>query len=176
MIGSAADCALFLGSCNRRFSPDGKHVHVFDRVTEKFRFSKTKSVAAQTEFYTMKTKDGASERWGESRLAEIDAAVSIFDKLEHADAITREERFRVAAFAGFADSRGTGFRSTTTPLSARHNPEDDAAFLPHFAEVLSAITHVHLEPWMAKNIVLDDLAHLAEGLDENSERDDRSRH
>lgn len=152
----------------RRFSPDGERVHVFDQITGKFRFSKTKNVAAQIEFYTMKTKDGESERWIESRLAEIDAGVGIFDKLERGEPITREERFRVAAFAGFADSRGTGFRSATSPLSARHNPEDDEAFLPRFAEALSAMTGVYLEPWVVKNIVLDDVAHLAEGFDENS--------
>lgn len=152
----------------RRFSPDGERVHVFDQVTGKFRFSKTKNVAAQIEFYTMKTKDGTSERWIESRLAEIDAAVGIFDKLERGKPITREERFRVALFAGFADTRGTGFRRTTPPLSARNNPEDDEEFLPHFAEVLSTVTNVHLEPWVVKSIVCDDVAHLAEGFDENS--------
>ncbi|HEX2833942.1 MAG TPA: DUF4238 domain-containing protein [Thermoanaerobaculia bacterium] len=151
-----------------RFSPDGKRVHIFDQITGKFRFSKPKNVAAQIDFYTMKTKDGESKRWIESRLAEVDAAVGIFDKLERGEEITREERFRVAAFAGFADSRGSGFRSATPPLSARHNPEDDAEFLPHFAEALSAMTDVHLEPWVVKNIVLDDVAHLAEGFDENS--------
>jgi hypothetical protein len=125
-----------------RFSPDGERVHIFDQITGKFRFSKPKNVAAQIEFYTMKTKDGESRRWIESRLGEVDAAVGIFDKLERGEEITREERFRVAVFAGFADSRGTGFRSMTPPLSARHNPEDDEEFLPRFAEVLSAMTRV----------------------------------
>lgn len=152
----------------RRFSPGSERVHVFDQITGKFRFSKTKNVAAQIEFYTMKTKDGASERWIESRLAEVDAAVGIFDKLECGQAITREERWRVAFFAGFADSRGTGFRSTTPPLSARHNPDDDEAFLPRFAEAFGATTGVYMEPCVIKRVVLDDVAHLAEGFDENS--------
>lgn len=151
-----------------RFSPDGERVHVFDQITGTFRFSKPKNVAAQIDFYTMKTKDGESKRWIESRLGEVDAAVGIFDKLERGEEITREERFRIAAFAGFADSRGTGFRSATPPLSARHNPEDDDAFLPRFAEALSTVAGVHLEPWVVKNIVLDDVAHLGKGFNENS--------
>jgi hypothetical protein len=105
---------------------------------------------------------------GGSSRGEVDAAVGIFDKLERGDEITREERFRVAAFAGFADSRGTGFRSTTPPLSACHNPGDDEDFLPRFADALSAMTGVDLEPWVMKNIVLDDVAHLADGFDGNS--------
>jgi hypothetical protein len=154
----------------RRFSPDGERVHVFDRITGKYRFSKTKNIAAQIDFYTIKTKDGTSERWIESRLAEIDASVSIFDKLERGEALTREERWRVAFFAGFADSRGSGFRSTTPPLSARDNPEDDEAFLPRFADALSATTGVILEPWVLKNVIREDVAHLAlaGGFDENS--------
>jgi hypothetical protein len=154
----------------RRFSPDGERVHVFDRITGKYRFSKTRNVGAQIEFYTMKTKDGRSERWIESRLAEIDASVSIFDKLECGEVLTREERWRVAFFAGFADSRGSGFRSTTPPLSARDNDEDDEAFFLRFAYALSATTSVILEPRVLKNVVREDVAHLAlaGGFDENS--------
>jgi hypothetical protein len=154
----------------RRFSPDGERVHVFDRITGKYRFSKTKNVAAQIDFYTMKTKDGANERWIESRLAEIDASVSIFDKLERGEPLTREERWRVAFYAGFADSRGSGFRSTTPPLSARTDGEDDEAFFLRFAYALSVTTGVILEPWVLKNVIRDDVAHLAlgGGFDENS--------
>src|SRR3954452_2481080 len=154
----------------RRFSPDGERVHVFDRITGKYRFSKTKNIAAQIDFYTMKTKDGRSERWIESRLAEIDASVSIFDKLERGGVLTGEERLRVAFFAGFADSRGSGFRSTTPPLSARDNDEDDEVFFLRFAQALSATTGVILEPWVLKNVVREDFAHLAMagGFDENS--------
>jgi hypothetical protein len=154
----------------RRFSPDGERVHVFDRITGKYRFSKTKNIAAQIDFYTMKTKDGRSERWIESRLAEIDASVSIFDKLERGEVLTREERLRVAFFAGFADSRGSGFRSTTPPLSARDNDEDDEVFFLRFAHALSASTGVNLESWVLKNVVREDVAHLAlaGGFDENS--------
>jgi Protein of unknown function (DUF4238) len=99
---------------------------------------------------------------------DIDAAVGIFDKLERGQAITREERWRVAFFVGFADSRGSGFRSTTPPLSARHNPDDDEAFLPRFAEALSATTGVILEPWVLRNLIREEGAHLATGFDENS--------
>lgn len=152
----------------RRFSPDGKRVHVFDQLTGKFRFSGTKRIAAEIEFYTMTTKDGTRERWIESRLRDIDAAVGIFGKLERGEAITREERWRVAFFIGFADSRGPGFRNTTPPLSARDNRQDDEAFLPRFANALAATTGVYLEPWVLKNMVLEDAAHLATGFDENS--------
>jgi hypothetical protein len=154
----------------RRFSPDGERVHVFDRITDKYRFSKTRNVAAQIEFYTMKTKDGTSERWIESRLAEIDAGVGIFDKLERGESFTRDERWRVAFFAGFADSRGSGFRSTTPPLSARSNDEDDEEFFLRFAHALSVTTGVILEPWVLRNVVREDVAHLAlsGGFDENS--------
>jgi hypothetical protein len=154
----------------RRFSPDGERVHVFDRITGKYRFSKTRNVAAQIDFYTMKTKDGTSERWIESRLAEVDAAVGIFYKLERGEPLTRDERWRVAFFAGFADSRGSGFRSTTPPLSARNNDEDDEAFFLRFAHALSVTTGVILEPWVLRNVVREDVAHLAlsGGFDENS--------
>ena len=87
----------------RRFSPDGQRVHVFDQITGKFRFSGTKRIAAEIDFYTLTNKDGGTERWIESRLAEIDAAVGIFDKLERGDATTREERWRVSFYLGFAD-------------------------------------------------------------------------
>lgn len=152
----------------RRFSPDGERVHVYDRLTGRFRFSKTKSVAAQTEFYTVKKRDGAKLRWVEWRLAEIDGAVGTFDELERGEELTREERFHVAIFAGFADSRGVGFRSTAPPLHARHNPEDDEQFIAGFAEVFSRVTKVHLEPWVMKSMVLADVADLAEGFDETS--------
>lgn len=152
----------------RRFSPDGKRVHVFDQLTGKFRFSGTKRIAAEIEFYTMTTKDGTRERWVESRLRDIDAAVGIFGKLERGEAITREERWRVAFFIGFADSRGPGFRSTTPPLSARDNSEDDEAFLPRFANALAATTGVYVEPWVLERMMLEDVAHLATGFDENS--------
>lgn len=134
----------------RRFSPDGKRVYVFDQLTRKLRFSSTKRIAAEIEFYTMTTKEGLSERWIESRLADIDAAVGIFGKLERGEAITRDERWRVAFFIGFADSRGPGFRNATPPLSARDNPEDDEAFLPRFADALAATTGVYVEPWCSR--------------------------
>jgi hypothetical protein len=152
----------------RRFSPDGERVHVFDQITGKFRLSGTKRVAAEIEFYTLTTKDGAHERWIESRLADIDAAVGVFDKLEHGETITREERWRVAFFVGFADSRGSGFRSTTPPLSARDNSDDDDVFLQRFAKAFGATTGVYIEPWVLKNMVLDDATRLAAGFDENS--------
>jgi hypothetical protein len=152
----------------RRFSPDGQRVYVFDRITGKFRFSVTKRIAAEIDFYTMKTKAGSSERWIESRLAEIDAAVGIFKKLELGETITREERWRVAFFVGFADSRGPGFRSTTPPLSTRDNPDDDEAFMPRFADALAATTGVYVEAAVLNRLVLDDVAHLAKGFEENS--------
>ena len=124
----------------RRFAPDGERVHVYDRMTGRYRFSKTKNVGAKTEFYTVKNRDGAKLRWVESRLAEIDAAVGVFDKVERGDELTREERFHVAIFAGFADSRSVGFRSARPPLHARHNPEDDEQFIARFAEVFSRVT------------------------------------
>ncbi|MGA7617536.1 MAG: DUF4238 domain-containing protein [Thermoanaerobaculia bacterium] len=154
----------------RRFSPDGPRVHVFDRVTGKYRFSGTRNIAAQTDFYAMKTKEGATERWVEGRLAEIDSAVAIFDKIEHGETLTREERWSVAFFMGFADSRGSGFRTTTPPLSARDNLDDDEAFLERFSEAFRGVTGVWLDPWTIKNLVLDDCAHLdlTKGFDQIS--------
>jgi hypothetical protein len=53
-----------------RFSPDQKHVHVFDRLTGKSRFSGTRQVAAESEFNTVINNQGKKERWVEGRLSE----------------------------------------------------------------------------------------------------------
>jgi hypothetical protein len=152
----------------RRFSPDGRRVHVFDRQTGKYRFSATKNVAAKRDFYAMKSREGTTERWIESRLAELDDAVGIFDKIERGETITREERWRVAFFIGFAESRGIGFRNSAPPLSALDQSDDDEAFLARFAEAFRETSGVYLEPSVLKSLFIQEFAHLADGFNENS--------
>lgn len=95
----------------RRFSPDRKHVFAFDRVTQRTRRDIPENVAVEGEFNTVVTYEGKKERWAEAVLGELDGlAKPLLDKLERREALSREERWYVAFFVGFADTRGGGFR------------------------------------------------------------------
>src|SRR5438045_2932937 len=95
----------------KRFLYDGRRVNVFDCVTRKLRSDVPRNVAVESEFNSVSTTSGVMDRSAESRLADFDAAAAgAFKKLENGDALSRDERWHVAFFAGFADTRGRGFR------------------------------------------------------------------
>src|SRR5215212_50316 len=91
----------------RRFSFDGRRIHVFDSATGKLRTDVPKNVAVESEFNSILRKSGEKDRTVEARLADIDdAGGRAFDKLEQREPLTREERWHVSFFVGFADARG----------------------------------------------------------------------
>lgn len=95
----------------RRFSFDGKRVHVFDRITKRFRIDVPENVAVERDLNTVTTTLGEKQRWAEGRLGELDGVIpELFDKLESGAELTREERWHVSFFIGFAETRGRGFR------------------------------------------------------------------
>lgn len=150
-----------------RFSPDGKHVHVFDRMTRRFRFDGVRNVAAETEFYTATTRDGVKERWAEVRLGEIDGAVTLFEKLERREELTQEERWHVAFFAGFAEARSAGFRNDarSDALMFRTATDDQRR---RFENAFQAMTGIWMSFDSLEQLARDDSAHIAEGLDDLS--------
>lgn len=95
----------------KRFSPDGKTVFALDRLTNLVLRTIPKNLVVEKEFNTVINRDGKKERWAEARLAEVDNAAKLaMEKLDSDADLSREERWALSFFIGFAESRGKGFR------------------------------------------------------------------
>jgi hypothetical protein len=94
----------------RRFAVDDR-IWVYDRQRDKVRRDTPHNVAVESEFYTTWTSLGSKETITEERLAELDHAGPIaFDKLERGKRLDRHERYDVAFFLAFAETRGPSSR------------------------------------------------------------------
>jgi hypothetical protein len=159
-----------------RFSPDGKHVFVFDRVSNKIRRDIPHNVAVESEFNTVVAHGGTKERWAEAKLAEIDSiARPLLDKIERGESLSREERWYVSFFIAFGDSRGGGFRHE---LHASGDHEElevglrnvdlsqialDGEDRRRFEEAFAAATGVWVDARTRARMALDDMARIASG-------------
>ncbi len=151
----------------RRFSSDGRRIHVFDKLSRNIRQDVPHNVAVESEFNTLITRDGSKERWPEARLAQIDdAAAECFNKLEHGEPLTREERWYVSFFTGFAETRGTGFRKLLQQRWSKGFMSESGLMDERFAEALCAVTGVWLEPSTIEQIVREDTANIASGIED----------
>jgi hypothetical protein len=153
-----------------RFSYDGRRLHVFDRASGKFRVDVPRNVAVESEFNTLTTKTGEKQRFPEARLAELDdAAIKCADKLEHGDQLTREERWGVSFFLGFAETRGRGFRDTVATQIPKEEGSQVGFVDEKFAEAFSAAVGVTLEPRTIERMIIEDtadVAHFGSGMHE----------
>lgn len=159
-----------------RFSPDGKHVFVFDRVSNKMRRDIPHNVAVESEFNTVVIHGGKKERWAEAKLAEIDSiARPLLDKIERGETLSREERWYVSFFIAFGDTRGGGFRHEL------HANGDDEEFEESFKsvdfsqivpdgeerrrieEAFAAVMGVWVDTSTIARIALDDMARVMSG-------------
>lgn len=148
-----------------RFATDGRRVHVFDRRLQKFRLDVPRNVAVEHEFNTVITKDGTKERWPEARLAELDAVVvPCLGKLETGYTLTREERWYVSFFIGFAETRGKGFRESVRALCPSDFTLNGGFINQRFADALSAVTGIWLDPSTIERLVREDTANIASGV------------
>jgi len=121
----------------------------------------------EREFNTLMTTDGTKERWPEARLAEIDGAVvSCFNKIERQELLTREERWYVSFFTGFAETRGTGFRNSLQRRRSSGFVSESGLVDERIAEALSAVTGVWLAPSTIEQIAREDTANIASGLED----------
>lgn len=151
----------------RRFSSDGRRVHVFDRLSRKARLDVPRNVAVEREFNTLITTDGSKERWPEARLAEVDGAVvPCFNKIERGEPLTREERWHVSFFAGFAETRGSGFRGSLRRQPSGGLASESGFVDQRFAQAFSAMSRVWLDPSTIERLVREDAAHIASGLED----------
>ena len=147
-----------------RFSSDGRRVHVFDRKSRKVRLDVPRNVAVEREFNTVVLDDGVKERWPEARLAEVDgAAVPCFDKMERGEPLTREERWYVSFFIGFAETRGSGFRESIRARPSGSVAPESGFVDRQFARAFSAMTRVWLDVSTIERLVREDMAHVASG-------------
>lgn len=159
-----------------RFSPDGKNVFVFDRITRITISTDPKNVAVEKEFNTVLNQSGRKERWAEARLAELDSAAKIaLDKLEAGKDLSREERWCVSFFIGFAETRGRGFREESKKSGFSEKYDHDMSSWNRFAPLLSAETKKKFEDayhavtglWVDGEILLraahDEMAEIKEG-------------
>jgi len=150
-----------------RFASDGRRVHVFDRSRRDVRVDGVPNVAVEGEFNTVITKDGNKERWPEARLAQLDgAAVECLNKLEHDEPLTREERWYISFFVGFAETRGKGFRDSLSARSSGGVVPETGFVDQRFARAFSEVTGVWLEPSTIERLVREDVAHIASGIEE----------
>jgi hypothetical protein len=151
----------------RRFSSDSRRVYVFDRLSRRVRLDVPRNVAVEREFNTLMTTDGTKERWPEARLAEIDGAVvTCFNKIERQELLTREERWYVSFFTGFAETRGTGFRNSLQRRRSSGFVSESGHVDERIAEALSAASGVWLDPSTIEQIAREDTANIASGLDD----------
>lgn len=150
-----------------RFSSDGRRVHVFDRESRKVRLDVPRNVAVEREFNTVIMDDGVKERWPEARLAEVDGAVvPCFDKMERGEPLTREERWYVSFFIGFAEARGSGFRESIRARPSGGVAPESGFVDRQFARAFSAMTGVWLDVSTIERLVREDAAHVASGIEE----------
>jgi Protein of unknown function (DUF4238) len=118
-----------------RFASGARRLHVFDCKRRSLRIDVPRNVAVEHEFNTVITKDETKDRWPEARLAQLDGAVvACLDKLERGEPLTREERWYISFFVGFAETRGKGFRDSVRALSSGERIVPEAASGPNQAE------------------------------------------
>lgn len=150
-----------------RFASDGRRVHVFDRRRRSLRIDVPRNVAVEHEFNTVITKDGTKERWPEARLAQLDGTlVACLDKLERGEPLTREERWYISFFVGFAETRGKGFRDSVPARSSGGVVPETGFVDQRFARAFSAMTGVWLEPPTLERLMLEEAAPIASGIEE----------
>lgn len=143
----------------RRFSFDRRRLHVFDRTSGKFRVDVPRNVAVESEFNTITTKAGEKERFTEARLAELDgAAIKCTTKLERGDQLTRQERWCVSFFLGFAETRGRGFRNEMVPQTPEEEDQHVGFVDRKFAGAFSAMIGVTLEPRTIERMISEEMA------------------
>ncbi|HEY0140532.1 MAG TPA: DUF4238 domain-containing protein [Thermoanaerobaculia bacterium] len=151
----------------RRFAFDGRRVYVFDRVAGKLRPDVPKNVAVESEFNSILKTSGEKDRGVEAALAELDGLASqTLDKLERGESLTREERWYVSFFIGFAETRGRGFRDavvTDMPDSIDYAKPERGFVDDQFARAFSAASGVILDPWTIESLVIDATRDVASG-------------
>ena len=159
-----------------RFSPDGKHLFVFDRVSNTIRRDIPHNVAVESEFNTVVAHGVKKERWAEAKLAEIDSiARPLLDKIERGESLSREERWYVSFFIAFGDTRGGGFRHELhasgdhEDLEAGLRSADLSQIVPdgeerhRFEEAFAAASGVWVDARTIARMALDDMARIASG-------------
>lgn len=152
-----------------RFAGKDRRLHVFDRKRRALRIDIPRNVAVEHEFNTVITKDGTKERWLEARLAQLDSAVvACLDKLERGEPLTREERWYISFFVGFAETRGKGFRDSVRARSSGSVVSEPGFVDRRLAEAFSAMAGVWLEPPTLERLMLEEAAPVASGIEEIS--------
>jgi hypothetical protein len=155
----------------RRFSFDGRRIHVFDRKTGRFRIDVPANVAVESEFNTIISKSGEKRRYTEGRLAEVDdAGLRCADKLERGEQLTREDRWAMAFFVGFAETRGRAYRDAASATKPTEEGSRVGFVDEKFADAFSAMVGVTLEPRVIESIVLEEMNDVLEVL-EQAERE-----
>jgi len=150
-----------------RFASDGRRVHVFDRRRRNLRIDVPRNVAVEHEFNTVITKDGTKERWPEARLAQLDGAVvACLDKLERGEPLTREERWHISFFVGFAETRGKGLRDSVRARSSGGVVPETGFVDQRFARAFSAMTGVWLDPSTIERLAREDVTNIVSGVEE----------
>lgn len=149
----------------KRFANSRDRIHVFDRVTKRFREDTPRNVAAERDFNTVTVADGTKETWPEEKLGDFDGeAAASTAKLLRGDALERFDRWSIAWFAALADTRGRGFREAflREPL-----PEIDLSargFLDErFVRAHAAVKGVWLDPWVLERLVLEEASRIQRG-------------
>lgn len=152
----------------RRFSPDGRHVHVFDHEMGEYRFDNPTNIAVRREFNTLTTHDGRKERWPEAILADVDSkAAPCLDRLADYQPLSAKDRWSVAVFAGYAEARGTGFRESLRDGSHGSNDQRAIAFWEKkLQEAFAAASGVWLDMDILERMAREDAAHVASGMDD----------
>ena len=151
----------------RRFSFDGRRVYVFDRITGKLRSDVPKNVAVESEFNSILKTSGEKDRVVEARLAELDdVGGRSLAKVERGESLTREERWYVSFFIGYADTRGRGFRDAvvaTMPESIDYSRPERGFVDEQFARAFSAASGVVLDAFTIESLVIDATKNVASG-------------
>lgn len=94
----------------RRFALKDR-VWVYDTVRRCVRRDSPHNVAVESEFYTLWTQLGSKDRIAEERLAELDdVGPRAIEKLEIAQEFMGSDRWAIAYFIAFAQTRGPSFR------------------------------------------------------------------
>jgi Protein of unknown function (DUF4238) len=150
-----------------RFASGARRLHVFDCKRRSLRIDVPRNVAVEHEFNTVITKDGTKDRWPEARLAQLDGAVvACLNKLEHGEPLTREERWYISFFVGFAETRGKGFRDSVRALSSGGVVSETGFVDQRFAGAFSAMTGVWLEPPTIERLMREDVVCIVSGIEE----------
>ncbi|HEX8410750.1 MAG TPA: DUF4238 domain-containing protein [Thermoanaerobaculia bacterium] len=150
----------------RRFASDGRRVHVFDRDQQDLRVDVPHNIAVEKEFNTIRTFEGEPDRSAEARLGEVDGgAASALSKILRKEVLSRQDRWSISFFFGFAFSRGRSFRKhVAAQIEAADLVDTDrpkGRFIDEqFATAFSAMTGLHLDARVIENMVLQDVHNL----------------